>query len=499
MNRKILVVEDDIAHIELIQRSIERESTFSVIHAKNLKEAKAFLQNIVFDLILIDWRLPDGQGIDLLKDCEKEIDLPVILMTSYGNETLAVEAIKCGALDYIVKSPETFANLSYFLHKAIREWKLISENKRINEKLKESEELLRAIFDTAKDIIFVKDKELKYKVVNSAFCALHNMNADQIIGKSDKEFYDSSRMGFINNTDLQAINGKLVNADSEFDIGGSKKFINIIKSPLFNDKNEIIGLCGVGRDITDRINFEKDIIEAKEKAIKSEKLKSEFLAQMSHEIRTPINALLSFSGLLKSELEDNVDDELKSIFQYMEQAGKRIIRTIDLLLNMAELQAGSFEVAPSSFNLFPRVLDLMYQENIYEANKKGIEFTIINNLENDEIFADEYSTQQILSNIIENAIKFTASGKVEVLVYKNDNNDIVVEVKDTGIGISQEYLGQLFTPFSQEEQGYTRQFEGNGLGLAIVKRYCELNNAEISVESEKGKGTTFSVIFKQKP
>jgi len=483
----------------LIQRSLENDPSFTVFHAKNLRDARNFLNSSSFDLVLIDWRLPDGQGIDLLKECKKEIDFPVIIMTSYGNENLAVEAIKSGALDYVVKTPETMANLAYVINKAIREWELISENKRINGKLKESEELLRAIFDTAKDIIFVKDKERKYKVVNKAFCELHNLEMEQIIGKTDKELIDSNRIDFIDGTDLQAINGTLVTADNEFNIGGSQKFLNVIKSPLYNNNNEIIGLCGVGRDITDRVKFEKDIIEAKEKAIKSEKLKSEFLAQMSHEIRTPINALLSFSGLLKSELETDVDDELKSVFQYMEQAGKRIIRTIDLLLNMAELQAGSFEVSPSLFKLFPRVLDLIYQENIYEANKKGIEFVIINNLGNDEIFADEYSTQQILSNIIENAVKFTSNGKVEVIVNKNESNNIVIDVKDTGIGISKEYLGQLFTPFSQEEQGYTRQFEGNGLGLAIVKRYCELNNAEISVESEKGKGTKFSVIFKQKP
>ena len=111
------------------------------------------------------------------------------------------------------------------------------------------------------------------------------------------------------------------------------------------------------------------------------------------------------------------------------------------------------------------------------------------------ITGDEYSAMQIFINLVDNAIKYTNQGKVEIVISKTHENKVEVKIIDSGIGISKEYIGNLFTPFSQEEQGYTRRFEGNGLGLALVKRYCEMNNAEIMVESVKGKGSTFKVVF----
>ena len=118
--------------------------------------------------------------------------------------------------------------------------------------------------------------------------------------------------------------------------------------------------------------------------------------------------------------------------------------------------------------------------------------------ENDLILADDYTVTQIFSNLIDNAIKYTPSGLVEISVY-NIGNELIAEVKDTGIGISEEYGKNLFMPFTQEEQGYTRKYEGNGLGLALVKKYCDLNNCNISVESKKNAGSIFTVCFKSAP
>ena len=113
-----------------------------------------------------------------------------------------------------------------------------------------------------------------------------------------------------------------------------------------------------------------------------------------------------------------------------------------------------------------------------------------------KIFADRYSAQQLFCNLIDNAVKYTPkNGEIEIRLHKSDNN-LLVDITDTGIGISNEYLPNLFTPFTQEEMGYTRKFDGNGLGLAIAKKYADLNNAMINVKSVKGKGSSFTVIFK---
>ncbi|MCF8242308.1 MAG: PAS domain S-box protein [Melioribacteraceae bacterium] len=266
----------------------------------------------------------------------------------------------------------------------------------------------------------------------------------------------------------------------------------VLISPITNADGKPVNYLAVKQDITERKQITEALIEAKEKAETSAKLKSEFLAQMSHEIRTPINVVLSYSSLLSEEFKGSKDELKKEIFQGMENAGKRIIRTTDLILNMSEIQTGTYEPSPKKLNLYSDILNNLFIEFSKSAKRKGLEFLIKNKAPKCNIIADEYSVTQIFGNLIDNAIKYTKKGKVEVIINEEPEH-LSVSVNDSGIGISKEYIPSLFEAFSQEEQGYTRKFEGNGLGLALVKKYCAINNAEINVESEKGRGSTFTV------
>jgi signal transduction histidine kinase len=248
------------------------------------------------------------------------------------------------------------------------------------------------------------------------------------------------------------------------------------------------------RDISERKKAEAEIIMAKEIAENSEKLKSEFLAQMSHEIRTPINAILSFSSLLREEIGNLVPKELGGAFNIMNNAGQRIIRTIDLILNMSEIQTGTFTPEIREFDIFEDVLIPLSTQYKMICKEKGLKIRIKRAGKNFMVNADEYTITQIFDNLLGNAVKYTLEGEIEINVKRNKRS-IRIEISDTGIGISKEYLPNLFQPFTQEEQGYTRKFEGTGLGLALVKKYCDLNNAEIECESEKGKGTMFRITF----
>ncbi len=127
---------------------------------------------------------------------------------------------------------------------------------------------------------------------------------------------------------------------------------------------------------------------------------------------------------------------------------------------------------------------------------KSLDFIITNKAEKDIILGDNYSLTQLFANLVDNAIKYTLSGNVSIITENRTPDTVTIYIKDTGIGISEEFLPNLFDPFSQEEVGYTRHFEGNGLGLALVKSYCDLNKGQIEVESKKGAGTTFIVTFK---
>ncbi len=270
------------------------------------------------------------------------------------------------------------------------------------------------------------------------------------------------------------------------------KFDLEIKVSDYELKNENYQIAVI-RDVTESNRLTKELIEAKNNAEKADKLKSEFLAQISHEIRTPINAILSFASLIKEDIKEFIDEDISASFEILNQAGNRLVRTIDLILSMSELQTNSYEMTLKSINLNSEILLKIIESKLKIAKKKNIIFNtnFINDL---NLLCDEHSVSQIFENLLDNAVKYTNSGKVEIIT-KTENNSKIVEIIDTGIGISDEYLQELFQPFSQEDQGYCRKFEGNGLGLALVKKYCDLNNAKISVHSEKGIGTKFKISF----
>jgi len=373
--------------------------------------------------------------------------------------------------------------------------------KKNQQKIFESEERFRMLAENVPGIIYLSKNDKNYSIIylNDQFSNItgydktlfleHKLTFNDIILPEDAE-----------------INKKEV--DKAIEEGRSYHFQYRIKNKkgqilwmeefgsaiIVEGKNDML-FEGFILDVTERILDEQKLILAKEQAEKSDKLKSEFLAQMSHEIRTPINTILSFSSLLRDELEESIDEELKSCFTSMSSAGRRIIRTIDLILNMSEVQAGIYDYVSKYINVSTDLLDPVRNELVYVAAEKGLSFNV--NIQTDDLFiwADEYTVGQIVNNLVDNAIKYTEKGGVEINIYRNIDFKLVIEVTDTGIGISSDYLPMLFTPFSQEEQGYTRKFEGNGLGLALVKKYCELNNADIEVESEKGVGSTFRVIF----
>jgi signal transduction histidine kinase len=198
---------------------------------------------------------------------------------------------------------------------------------------------------------------------------------------------------------------------------------------------------------------------------------------------------------LHQSCNEKMDADTQDCFDGIELASKRIIRTIDLILDAAQLQTSDYKPKFAEIDLNSEILDKLSFENHLLATQKGLELVYKCVIKETIILADEYSVTQIFANLIDNAIKYTKKGKIEILLGNNKTGKIMVEIKDTGIGINKKFLPRLFEPFAQEEQGYTRSFEGNGLGLALVKKYCEINKATIEVESKKHVGTTFRVIF----
>ncbi len=265
-------------------------------------------------------------------------------------------------------------------------------------------------------------------------------------------------------------------------------------SPIRDEKGIITHYIAIKEDITDRKRMQQELIIAKEKAEESDKMKSEFLSQMSHEIRTPLNVILSYNSFLKDELSSSLNEDIKLSFNSIDSAGKRLLRTIDMILNLSAIQKGKIDISFDPVDIV-KILNTLATEFNFHAKEKNLYLNYITPDEKIIIVGDEYLVTGVFQNLLSNALKYTNEGGVEIEVAVLSENKVRVNIKDTGIGISENYLPKLFLPFTQEETGYTRKFEGNGLGLALVKNYLDLLQAEIKVESEKGRGSTFSIFF----
>ena len=357
-------------------------------------------------------------------------------------------------------------------------------------------QMLAHAIQSVTECVTITDDKNNIIFINEAFIKTYGYSKEELIGKNInivrvKEQNDVEMDTILEKTSLGGWRGEVINKKKN----GTIFPVLLSSSVVKDEKGNPLALIGVAIDITDMKRSREELVNAKEKAEKSEKLKSEFLAQMSHEIRTPINSILSFSSLIKSEVEDKIDEMLLDGFNSIDSASKRVIRTIDLILNMSEIQTGTYEYSPKKIDLLEDVIIKLKHEFREMAKSRGLDLAITNKTDNTNLFADEYSVTQIFGNLIDNAIKYTTKGMVEIIVHRENEGCLTVDVSDTGIGISKEYLPNLFDAFTQEEQGYTRRYEGNGLGLAIVKKYCEFNNAQIEVKSKKNVGSTFRILF----
>jgi len=247
------------------------------------------------------------------------------------------------------------------------------------------------------------------------------------------------------------------------------------------------------RDITQQERDKAELIAAKERAEQSDKLKDAFIANISHEIRTPLHIIIGYSNLITNELVGKLYPEMDSYFQAIRRGSQRLMRTVEHILNISSIQVGTFSVRPEEVHLSRRVEELVHEMRSL-ADKKGLELHFKSECPSVLLYADRYCIDQAVTNIIDNAIKFTKIGSVTVRVYCVDRR-VCIEIQDTGIGMSPEYLPKVFSVFSQEATGYTRPFDGLGLGLSLTKKYVELNRGSITVKSRKGKGTTFTLQF----
>ncbi|HSP87647.1 MAG TPA: PAS domain-containing sensor histidine kinase [Ignavibacteriaceae bacterium] len=374
----------------------------------------------------------------------------------------------------------------------------ITDFKLAQKLVKESEDRYRSVVEQVNEVIYQTDSVGKLIFINSYWTQLTGYKINESIGRPLIDFIFSEDQKKISKEIISIIFNKKESAKSEARIitkDGKLKWMQI-NARLTRENYKIVGISGTITDIHERKLAEEELVTAKERAEESDRLKSVFLAQVSHEVRTPLNVVLNYNSIISEIIQEKLPGELDLELQAVENGGKRLMRTIDLILNMSLIQTGNYDIKFEKIDLKDLLVKLINEFNSF-AKEKNL---VINfDPENKEFFilGDEYTLAQTFQNLLDNALKYTEHGNVEIKIYNNGNNKINVDVKDTGIGISPEYMPNLFKPFSQEEEGYSRKFEGNGLGLALTKKYIELNNADIKVNSKKGEGTTFTVELNQ--
>lgn len=372
----------------------------------------------------------------------------------------------------------------------------INQRKKAEILLQKSEEQFRLVFQNAPIGIVIISTEGKIISVNRSFCNTVGFERDEIIGIPIKYLFEKNDLEGFENDSLVYDGKPIADISTERTLLKKEgKEINVIVKlvSVLDEKNKVKHYVMQLLDITEIKRVQQELVAALKKAEESDRLKSAFLAQMSHEIRTPLNVILTSIPLLADEISSK-DEELKIILDSVKSAGRRLQRTIDMILNMSSVQSGNYKPVFEKFDLLTDLKKLMNEFKSL-SDDKGLELKFKQSADESFIVADRYTVNQIFQNLINNAIKYTLKGYVEVFVRNENDNKVRVEIRDSGIGMSDEYLKKIFTPFSQEDVGYKREFEGNGLGLALVKKYVELNKAEIEVESEKSIGSVFSVTF----
>lgn len=280
---------------------------------------------------------------------------------------------------------------------------------------------------------------------------------------------------------------------------GTETLLEIFGTPVYNEKNEIIMSLVHFIDITQKKKNENEIIKAKQEAEKASKAKSEFLANMSHEIRTPMNGVIGMSELLA---QTELDINQKKYLEFIQVSADNLLAIINDILDISKLEAGKIELELKEFEL-EKMIDNLLSLLSVNAHKKGVEVVYYVDKEVPEMLeGDEIKIRQILINFIGNAVKFTDVGEIFLEIKCKNKTaeyfEIEFSVSDTGIGMGEETIKNLFKPFVQGDLSYTKKYQGTGLGLAISKQLIELMGGKVYVESEEGKGSKFYFSLKLK-
>ncbi|MDB5610882.1 MAG: Aerobic respiration control sensor protein ArcB [Bradyrhizobium sp.] len=363
-----------------------------------------------------------------------------------------------------------------------------AEQKQLSQRLRDHQFYTRSLFESNIDAIMTTDPSGIITDVNKQMEVLTGCTRDELIGAPFKNYFTDPDGA---ETSIKQVlrEKKATNYELTARARDGKETVVSFNATTFYDRDrKLQGVFAAARDVTERKRFEQSLQEAN-------RMKSEFLANMSHELRTPLNGIIGFTEFLVDEKPGPLKPKQKEYLGDVLSSARHLLQLINDVLDLAKVEAGKMELHPETFPVHKAVEEVAAVIKGI-ANKKHIAVGIEIGAGLDAVTLDQHKFKQVLYNLLSNAVKFSdEGGQVGIHARRLDPDQLEVQVRDTGIGIKAEDINRLFTEFEQLDSGTARRFEGTGLGLALTKKIIEFQGGRISVESEPGKGSVFTVVL----
>ena len=370
----------------------------------------------------------------------------------------------------------------------------VTDRVKAERRFQESQAIYHALVESLPLNVFRKDLQGRIMFANQRFCKEVGMPLEKLLGKRDTELFGDELGKKYAADDKQVIETGEVFHGIELHAGdGELKHVEVLKAPVTDTRGVRVGTQGMFWDVTDRIEAEQALRDAKEIAENANQAKSDFLANVSHEIRTPMNGIIGMSELVLQDIEEGQSRERVEMIL---ESGESLLKLINEILDFSKIESGKINLETERFDLRERLGDTVRSFG-FRAHAKKVELILhIDPSLPEEIVGDLNRLRQVVVNLVGNAVKFTNEGHVFFSAQSKTETaeDVTIEftVVDTGIGIPEDDHEKIFREFEQVDSSTTREFGGTGLGLAISSKIVEMMGGKLTVESSPGIGSRFS-------
>ena len=487
---RVLIVEDSEDDTILLLRELKRGGYDPIFERVDTSATMIdVLEKQTWDILISDYSMPHFSAPEALKLLHKSgLDLPFIILSGKIGEDTAVAVMKAGAHDYIMKNNMT--RLIPAIERELQEAKIRREHKLAEEALQESEAKNRALLNAIPDMMFRISRDCTIMDFKMAKDFDPLISPTKFLNKKFTEVLPddvAAQAAYFLERTLQTGESQLF----EYQLKNNDVLDDFEARLVVFGEDEVLAIV---RNITERKQTEELRLE-NEELVHASKAKNEFFASVSHELRTPLTSIIGYSILLKEKNSGDLNDKQEFFMDNIIKSSEHLLNLISNSLDITKVEAGKIELKIEKIYV-PEILGetLELVEQIAAKNNVVLKKEIDSLL--DFIEADRQRFKQILLNLLANAIKFSKKDEGTVtLIAKKDGDTAQFSVLDTGIGIKEKDIGQLFNMFQQIDTGVSRRYPGTGLGLAISKQLVELHGGMIKVESNYGEGSTFTFLL----